>query len=619
MLWFYRIVLTIRRFGFFKRGKAFYMHLFKNHSSGIGSFLIHLTCLFVWAAPTYGGEKHTDAPPAQPSLKDSLLNAGSSLLEKVGKEWDKVEEKVGNQIDKVGENIKKAFPREMEQASPSTTSPSPDTINRSLQASPELSPKKSPSERDDGPPTKIQNFLHGIAMEQLDLSDIVDQASAAIVNIHVKYNRLYTHPFFNDPFLRTFFGHNLPAQRVQEQAIGSGTIVRKDGIVLTCAHVVDGGDSITVQLHDGRRFPARVIFTNKKEDIAFLKIDTTADDKNRPDDFETAPLEFPTLSIAETEEPKVGRFILAVGYPQGQRLVTFGMISSLGEISLIESSLRQDYVITVTAEMGPGMSGGALLNLKGELLGIPNAIILQELTKHSIAIPVRVALKYLRTMDENGTIQQPWHGIDVKPVVTSLEKSPSSRHKSIKGNMMPSDHDMVLMITHVTTESPAAKAGLKEGDIIESINGKVLKNFNSFKQIIAVAGVGEKMTLDIKRGDTKITATYTIASMSPDILSNNHVLLTKGFLKGITIRMQQDNQSAEIMEISPSSPAISLGIELEKGDIIRTLNKNPIRSPHDFEDVEASRFSMDIQRNNQTFSMMMNMGPSSKQWTQKIF
>ena len=585
------------------------MHLLKRLIFQREHFFVIMLYAVVWTTPTYGTSESTTPPPSQSSLKESLLNAGSSLLEKVGKEWDKVEEKVGHQIDKVGENIKKAFPREKEQSSTAPTSA--PSVPESMPRTRALPSKDPHGEHEKYPPTKIHNFLHGIAMEQLDLSDVVDQASAAIVNIHVKYNRLYTHPFFSDPFFRAFFGHNLPAQNVQEQAIGSGTIVRKDGIILTCAHVVEGGDSIIVQLHNGKRFPARVIFMNKKEDIAFLKINTQAQDKDtQTPGMETFPLEFPTLSLAEKEEPKVGRFILAMGYPQGQRLVTFGMISSLGEVSLVEGGLPHDHVITVTAEMGPGMSGGALVNLKGELVGIPNAIMIKQaqLTKHGIAIPVGVALKYLRTMDDDGTVKQPWHGMDVKPVRTSMQRLMPSEDKNAYPQNTSSDQETVLMVVHVEKESPVANAGLKEGDILESINGKNLKHLKDFKHVLSILGVGESVTLLIKRSDAPLTLSYTVEAMPHDAM--DHVLLTKGALKGVRIRMLKSDQGAEIMDISPATPASSFG--LERGDVILRVNKNPIRSLNDFEKIDPLRFSMDVQRGDQSFSVMMNMGPRSK-------
>ena len=557
-------------------------------------FLIYMTMYFFLCMHNACGASENTAPHTQP-LKDSLLNAASGFLNKVGEEWGKAEKKIGTQLEKVIEKSQTAFTKKKEETSPDASS---DHI-----PTPSLPWNQTHSNKEE---RVVESIFYD--MDQLDASPIVERASPAIVNIHVKYNRLYTHPFFSDPFFRAFFGDNIQNQSIQEQAIGSGTIVRKDGIILTCAHVIEGGDDIIVQLHDGRRFGAKVIFSNKNEDIAFLKIDTSKEDlalHNPPQTSGTLiPTEFPTLPLAEKDEPKVGRFVLAMGYPQGQKLVTFGMISSMGEVSLSGGELRQDHVITVTAEMGPGMSGGALLNLKGECIGIPNAILVRhaQLTKHGIAIPIGVALKYLRTMDKDGTIKQPWHGMDVKPILTSMY--PHTKDQPFLKNAHNSTRNAALVVTDVSKGGPLDKAGLKTGDIIQQINGKTPKNFRDFKATLSTMGVGDAIILHVKRDNTPITLHYTVGEII-ETDKDQTIILQSGFLQGINVRFS--HKGAEISTIPPQSPARSFGLEV--GDILLSLNQHPIETVKDLEDFNTSHFALEIQRGHETLSMRINMDP----------
>ena len=208
--------------------------------------------------------------------------------------------------------------------------------------------------------------------EPLSFAPIVKKAAPAVVNIQVVRVATYVNPFEGDPFFQFFFGgdFDIPHQ-VQETSAGSGNVISEDGYILTCAHVVAGGKIILVKLVDGRVFKAHVMYENKIGDIAILKMDAPKG------------TDFPHLVIGDSEGMEVGDRVLAIGYPFGiNQTVTSGIISSKGQ------RFRDQSVLQTDAAVNPGNSGGALINTKGELIGLPNAILSKSGAFHGIGFAI---------------------------------------------------------------------------------------------------------------------------------------------------------------------------------------------------------------------------------------
>ncbi|MBX9977287.1 MAG: PDZ domain-containing protein [Alphaproteobacteria bacterium] len=394
---------------------------------------------------------------------------------------------------------------------------------------------------------------------------VVKKVMPAVVNISVEYESLYLHPFFSDPFFRSFFGNQVPAERVQEQAVGSGTLVGKDGIVLTCAHVVNGGKKIKVNLRDGRSFDAKLIFMNENEDVAFLKLLNVKSDEN-----------LPVVELGTPGERHEGDWAIAVGYPEGSSLVTAGIVASSDAV------LNNHRVMKITADLGPGMSGGGVFDAKGKLMAVPNAILakLSTLTKHGFAIPIAIPLKYIKGLDQDGHIKQPWHGLKIGAVQDKMG-----------GQNNPMEENVI--VTGLHKKSPAALSGLRPGDRLLAVNGKDIKSRSDFNTLLGAIGVGEEVTLKVKGEQEDKTIRYVAieAPLNEKGRLNDALVLTKGFLAGVSVidassvlgEVQEDSvEGVMVADIKEGSQA-SRSFGLQKRDIIEKVNGKDIHAPKDLE------------------------------------
>ncbi len=405
-------------------------------------------------------------------------------------------------------------------------------------------------------------------------ADIVGKVSPGVVNIQVFYERLYVHPFFADPFFRSFFnlGDSVPAEKVQEQSVGSGTIVSKNGIVLTCAHVVEGGSKIIVHLKDGNSYTAKVIFSNREEDLAFLQLEGIEETTN-----------LTVVELGDSEKVREGDWAIAIGYPNGEPLVTAGIISSK------KATLKGRSVLKTQAELGPGNSGGALINMEGKLIAVPNAILakLQTLTKHGFAIPAAVASKYLKDSGKNGTIREPWHGLTVDTLSKRLNESSIDSSRQGEGVIVRSLHP----------KSPAIKKGLTPGSVITKINGQVVKNMSDFHGLMDTFGVGDIVRLSLKSNGEEKTVDYIVVE-KPHTQLGGIVTLKKGPLAGLTLssltsasrheyKIPSDLRGVVVTRIAEGSTVRTLGIQ--EGDVIQRMNGQDIASPEDIEKINTDR------------------------------
>jgi serine protease Do len=378
-----------------------------------------------------------------------------------------------------------------------------------------------------------------------------------------------------NPFFRQFFGdemgkqfHMAPRQE-REQGLGSGVIVTPDGYILTNNHVVDGATDISVTLKDKREFKARVIGTDPRTDIAVLKIDATS---------------LPAIVIGDSSKVQVGDYALAVGDPFGVgQTVTMGIVSATGRANLgIED--YEDFIQT-DAPINPGNSGGALINDRGELIGINTAIIAHGSEGNQgigFAVPVNLARTVMDEILKNGKVTRAYLGIVPQDVSPALAKA--FNEKDLHG----------ALVGDVSPNSPAQKSGLQRGDIILELNGTPVTDANQLRMSISMMQPGADVKLKVVRNGSEREVAVKLGELPTKEASakSNSQGSESSALSGVSVEnldsdtarqvgVPANTQGVVVTDISPSSPAAGSG--LERGDVIQEVNHQPVKNTSDFE------------------------------------
>jgi serine protease DegS len=303
-------------------------------------------------------------------------------------------------------------------------------------------------------------------------ADAIEPAARAVVNIFTaKVITRKRHPLLDDPLFQHFFGDqiNVPRKRLQT-SLGSGVIVSPQGYVLTNNHVISDADEIQVLLEDGRRSRARLVGADKDTDLAVLRIELE---------------DLPVLPLAARERLRVGDVVLAIGNPYGVgQTVTQGIISATGRNQL-GISLYEDFIQT-DAAINPGNSGGALINARGELIGINTAIYSRSGGSQGIgfAIPVELATSVMKQIIEQGFVARGWLGIEAQDLTPALAESFG----------LKDTHGM--LIAGVLRDGPADRADIQPGDVVMVINGQRVENARTAMTLIAQAGPGKELLIE---------------------------------------------------------------------------------------------------------------------------
>ncbi len=409
------------------------------------------------------------------------------------------------------------------------------------------------------------------------LSPMLERSMPAVVNISTATNvKTQQDPRMNDPVFRYFFGiPNQPRQQ-QKNSLGSGVIIDKDeGYVLTNNHVIDKADTITVTLSDGRQLNAKLLGADPEADVAVIQI---------PADNLTA------LSVADSSQLKVGDFVVAIGNPFGLgQTVTSGIVSALGRSGLgIEG--YEDFIQT-DASINPGNSGGALVNLRGEFIGMNTAILAPSGGNVGIgfAIPSNMAMTIVESLVKHGEVRRGLLGVTTQDLTAELVKA-----FSLKGQ-----HGAV--ISRVEAGSPAEKAGLEPGDIILVVNGQEIKNGSSqIRTAIGLLQVGDTANIEIMRGEERKTVQATIGKPTrPQLAGDKLHPLLKGALLGVTTKDQVEGIVLE--KIDTNSYPWKAG--LRPGDIIVTANRYRVRTLEELKQVVDPRAPLliNLQRGGESF------------------
>jgi serine protease Do len=389
---------------------------------------------------------------------------------------------------------------------------------------------------------------------------------------------------FDNPLFRQFFGDqfgNLQngqqpmIQQPAQEGLGSGVIVSADGYVLTNHHVVNGADVIKVTLNDGREFPAKVVGTDPSSEIAVIKIDA----KN-----------LPAITFSDSDKIEVGDRVLAVGNPFGiGQTVTGGMVSALSRATL---GLDYEDFIQTDAAINPGNSGGALVDTQGRLVGINTAILSRSGGSQGIgfAIPANLARNVMEQLVASGKVVRGYLGVNLQDVTPALAEG--FKLKNSDG----------ALVAEVMPGSPADKAGLKNGDVIVSLNGKTVTDARHLK--LSVGGLapdtkatveivrdGEAKKLDLKIGDRDDKALARVDNRSGR--NSNGSLASKdddGTLNGVGVadldaRYRREFsvpaavRGAVVTKVDPNSAAAAVG--LQPGDVIQEINRQPVAGADD--------------------------------------
>jgi len=418
-----------------------------------------------------------------------------------------------------------------------------------------------------------------IAKQQvIDLSTAISKVAKgnipAVVHIDVIQRKEVVNPFYpfeNDPFFRYFFGGpQMPRKFKQElRGLGTGMIMDKNGYILTNNHVVAGANEIKVLLASGERYPAKLIGTDPKTDLAVIKI--------------SADKPLPHVTFGDSDKVEVGQWVVAIGHPRGlDQTVTQGIISAKHRRGIMDPSSYQDYLQT-DAAINPGNSGGPLLNLQGEVIGVNAAIVTQSGGFEGIgfAIPSNMALHIAHELIAHGKVRRGWLGVSVQDLTPELAEA--FHVKENKG----------AVVADVEKDGPAEKAGIKRGDIVISYNGRPVADASSLRNMVALTPVGKKVELDILRKGKRKTITVKVGSLEEALKMRLSSLKER---LGVEVRpvtrkdMEryglQSRQGVVIIWVDPKGPLGKAGFEVD--DMILEINGEAIREVDDLANIVDS-------------------------------
>ena len=378
--------------------------------------------------------------------------------------------------------------------------------------------------------------------------------------------------FFGDPF--GFFGNpqgnggkqKRSVRTPKQQGSGSGVIISADGYIVTNNHVVADADELTVTLNDNKEYSARIIGTDKTTDLALIKIDG----KN-----------LPAITIANSENIKVGEWVLAVGNPFNlTNTVTAGIVSAKGR-SLYKNGVES--FIQTDAAINPGNSGGALVNTRGELIGI-NAMLYSQtgsFSGYGFAIPTSIMNKVVDALKTYGTVQRAVVGIqgsDVKNYVDGQKE----QGKDIDLGTMEG-----IYVAKVTEESAAEEAGLKEGDVIIAIDGKEMNKMADMQEYLAKKRPGDKVTVTYLRDKKKNTKSITLKNEqgNTQVVKKADLDVLGGNFRSVTDAQKQQLNIGYGLEVLKVNSGKLKNAGITKGFIIQRVNDNAVKTIEDLQNI----------------------------------
>jgi serine protease Do len=402
-------------------------------------------------------------------------------------------------------------------------------------------------------------------------ADLVKRVAPAVVTIRVEGKaRVAPTAFQDDDFLRRFFGDQFdrgdrqPRQvprSFKQRGLGSGVIVDTGGYILTNNHVVDSADDIQVELNDGRTIKAKLVGTDKATDLAVLKIDAS---------------NLSALTLGDSDAVQVGDVVLAVGNPFGLgQTVTMGIISAKGRSTAVGNGSYEDFLQT-DAPINHGNSGGALVNTKGELVGINAQIAPVSDVNIGIgfAIPANMARSVSDQLRRDGRVHRSQLGVAIQPVTAEMAESLGLKEAG------------GAIISSVEKGSAAERAGLKQGDVIKSFNGQPVHDINALRNRVAAVQPGSNATVVVIRdgAERDVTVKLDEASTSKSARRGEEPATEDKAALGVSVAPLTPEAASRlgvskgvlVEEVNPDSRAADAGIQ--PGDVIQQVNRQPVES-----------------------------------------
>jgi Do/DeqQ family serine protease len=430
------------------------------------------------------------------------------------------------------------------------------------------------------------------AQVQLSYAPVVKRAAPAVVNVYAARVVENRNPFLNDPMFRQFFGA-VPREQVL-RSLGSGVIVDPSGLVVTNNHVIEGASEVKVALSDKREFDAEIVLKDAHSDLSVLRLKGVNE-------------KFPVLDFANSDDLQVGDLVLAIGDPFGVgQTVTHGIVSALARTQVGISDYQ--FFIQTDAAINPGNSGGALVDLNGRLVGINTAIYSRSGGSQGIgfAIPanmVRVVVASAR--GGSAAVKRPWLGAKLQEVTPEIADS--------MGLKRPTG----ALVANVASGGPAARAGIKTGDVIVSIDGTVVDDPNSFDYRFATKPLGGNAQVALLRQGREAAVTIALQS-APELPREEVEIHARSPFLGAKVanlspalaeelRLDTQAQGVVIVSILDGSTAQSIGFQ--KGDIVVSVNNQKIERSADLDRVTRAgghQWRVTINRAGQQISVMFS-------------
>ncbi|RYC17520.1 DegQ family serine endoprotease [Ciceribacter ferrooxidans] len=409
---------------------------------------------------------------------------------------------------------------------------------------------------------------------QLSFAPLVRETHGAVVNVYAeRMVQRRMSPFAGDPFFEQFFGQRMPNRSEKQTSLGSGVIVDPNGVVVTNNHVIGGADEIKVALADGREFPCKVVLKDDRLDLAVLKIDARE------------PL--PALKIGNSDAIEVGDLVLAIGNPFGVgQTVTSGIVSGLARNQVTEGDFG--FFIQTDAAINPGNSGGALMNMNGELIGINTAIFSKGGGSNGVgfAIPANLVKVFLAAAERGDvSFERPYIGASFDAVTSDVAEA------------LGLDRPRGALVVRVVEDGPAAKAGLRPGQVVTAVNGVPVEHPDALGYRLTTAGLGSSVTLAVKENGSEKEISLPLTAAPETRPRDERMIGGHSPFAGATVanlsprlayelHMRTEVTGVVITAVDGSSIAARLGFQPH--DIIVAVNGTDITSSADMETLAAT-------------------------------